>query len=383
MKVMCVFGTRPEAIKLAPVIKRLNLQAGIETKVCVTAQHREMMDQVLDLFDIIPDYDLDIMSPDQSITDVAANVLKQLESVLKIERPDWMLVQGDTTTVMAAAIVGFYNKVKVGHVEAGLRTHNKFWPFPEEINRRIAGVIADHHFAPTSLSKKNLLNEGVNEKDILITGNTVIDALNIIKLKGMPSLVNNIIQQIREKSGGNYPKIILMTAHRRENFGHPIQEICEAVITLSEKYKNSIHFVYPVHLNPNIQKPVYELLNNRRNITLVNPLQYDELVHLVKESYLVLTDSGGIQEEAPALGKPVLVLRDVTERPEAISAGTAKLVGTDKINIINNLELLIENENEYNLMAKAINPYGDGESSKRIVDFLLGKKVVPFHALVN
>jgi len=380
MKIFCVFGTRPEAIKMAPVVKRLEERAkiaNIEIKICVTAQHREMMDQVLNLFKIVPDYDLNIMESNQTPSQVAAAVISQLEPILIKEKPDWLLIQGDTTTVMAASIVAFYNRVKIGHVEAGLRTYNREWPFPEEINRQIAGVVADYHFAPTETAEKNLLSEGKRAKDILVTGNTVIDALQWVAGLPVPIRITSLLENIN-KTQTKSPKIILITAHRRENFGQPIINICNALKEIAQKFSDSINIIYPVHLNPNIYKPVHELLRNVKNITLTTPLNYHEFVHLLKVSHLVLTDSGGIQEEAPTLGKPVLVLREVTERPEAVDAGTAKIVGTAREDIVEKTSELLENSHLYNQMSQAVNPYGDGEASDRIIRFLMGEEVLPF-----
>ena len=365
LKIMTIFGTRPEGIKMAPIIRELEKHsAQIISKVCVTAQHRQMLDQVLDLFGIKTDYDLNLMQTGQSPTKVAALVLENLDSILQTERPDWVLVQGDTTTVMSASIAAFYARVKVGHVEAGLRSFDKWQPFPEEINRKIAGVTADLHFAPTEQSRQNLLKEGVAAKDILVTGNTVIDALYWVANQPYDEQKTKINISPTEK-------IILVTAHRRENFGQPILDVCDALQRIAEKYREKVRIVYPVHMNPNIQEPVYRLLSQLPNITLLPPLEYQELVHLMKRSYLVLTDSGGIQEEAPGLGKPVLVLRDVTERPEAVEAGTVILVGTDSDRIFNETSRLLEEPDYYDTLAKAVNPYGDGCASQRIVEGIL------------
>ena len=376
MKILSIFGTRPEAIKMAPVIRELAKYPNrIASKVCVTAQHREMLDQVLDLFDITPDYDLDLMQKGQSPTQVASLVLAQLEPILQKEQPDWVLVQGDTTTVMAAAVAAFYARVKVGHIEAGLRTHDKWQPFPEEINRMIAGVTADLHFAPTESSKSNLLQEGVPEENILVTGNTVIDALHWVA--DQPFDLSSLSSPSFNFQPVNV-KRILVTAHRRENLGEPLINICEALKEIAERYPDEVQIVYPVHLNPKVQEPVYKLLGDVPNIKLLPPLDYLPLVHLMKNSYFVLTDSGGIQEEAPGLGKPVLVLRDVTERPEAIKAGTVRLVGTNPKKIVSETIRLLEDEKHYCEMSQAINPYGDGHTAERIVDALLEKEVKPF-----
>ena len=325
IKVLSIFGTRPEAVKMAPVVTELKKHPSKSiSKVCVTAQHREMLDQVLDLFEIQPDYDLNLMQPNQSLEQLTAQILLELTPVLKKEKPDWLLVQGDTTTVMAASIAAFYQGVKVGHVEAGLRTGDKRQPFPEEINRRIAGIVADLHFAPTDWARDNLLREGVPVEQIVKTGNTVIDALLAVADKPYDPKIGPLASIPWNK------RIILVTAHRRENFGEPLENICLALIGIAEKYQRDVHIVYPVHLNPNVQEPVYRLLSNVENITLLPPLDYLPLVHLMKSCYLVITDSGGIQEEAPGLGKPVLVLRQKTERPEGVNAGIVKLVGTDR-----------------------------------------------------
>jgi len=371
LKVMSIFGTRPEAIKMAPIILELKRNSDtVDNQVVVTAQHRQMLDQVLEIFDITPDYDLDIMQKNQTPTVVAASVLSQIEPILKKEKPDWVLVQGDTTTVAVVSLAAFYARIKIGHVEAGLRTHEKWQPFPEEINRRVAGVIADLHFAPTRRSRENLLKEGISDKQIFITGNPVIDALNRMAAKPADLTPLNL--------PSNYNKLILVTAHRRENFGKPLENICQALREIAKRYNDQIQIVYPVHMNPNVHEPVYRFLKDLRNIMLVKPLDYLTLVHLMKISSLVLTDSGGIQEEAPGLGKPVLVLREVTERPEAVEAGTVKIVGTDREKIVAETIHLMENSNEYNRMSQAVNPYGDGRAAKRIVDALLGKSVEAF-----
>jgi UDP-N-acetylglucosamine 2-epimerase (non-hydrolysing) len=324
-----------------------------------------MLDQVLSLFEIEPDFDLDLMRENQSLSDLTARVFTHLDPILKAEKPDWVLVQGDTTTVMAASLVSFYHQIKIGHVEAGLRTFDKWRPFPEEVNRKIAGVVADAHFAPTTKSQENLLNEGVDGSIIYVTGNPVIDALKIVSSMDYDPSKGPLKDIPWDKD------IVLITAHRRENFGQPIRDICSAISELADKYSDRTHFVYPVHLNPHIQEPVYELLGNYKNITLVEPLDYLPLVQLMKRSYLVLTDSGGIQEEAPGLGKPVLVLRQKTERPEAVEAGTVKLVGTDPEVIMREFSRLMENPQEYKKMSRAVNPYGDGKAAGRIVDLIL------------
>jgi len=373
LKILSVFGTRPEAIKMAPVIRELaKYPDRIANKVCVTAQQRQMLDQVLELFNLHPDYDLDIMQESQTPSQVAASVLTRLEPVLQRENPDWVLVQGDTTTAMAASVSAYYARVKVGHVEAGLRTHDKWQPFPEEINRRIAGVVADLHFAPTERARQNLLREGVPSGNILVTGNPVIDALQwVAELPFDHDTLKLRLQPAR---------LILVTAHRRENFGRPLENICGALRKIAERYGNQVQIVYPVHLNPNVQEPVNRLLRGIENITLLPPLDYLPMVWLMKQAYLVLTDSGGIQEEAPGLGKPVLVLREVTERPEAVDAGTVKLVGTACASILNATIRLMEDPGEYQKMATAINPYGDGRAADRIVRALLGDGMPVFHS---
>ena len=381
LKIITIFGTRPEAIKLAPVIrelKRRELKSSLKSVVCVTAQHRQMLDQVLRLFDIVPNYDLNIMEDSQSPSEVASKVLARLGPILKDEQPDWVLVQGDTTTVMAASMAAFYNSAKVGHVEAGLRTYNKWQPFPEEINRRVASVVSDLHFTPTEQAKKNLLKEGIPEENILVTGNPVIDALHWVA--ALPFDLNTLKIDISALKRSNV-KIILVTSHRRENFGPPLERICLALRDLATRYNGQIKIVYPVHLNPSVWKPVHRWLEGVPNISLTPPLDYLPLVHLMKCSYLVLTDSGGIQEEAPGMGKPVLVLRQVTERPEAVEAGTAKVVGTDRERIVKETVRLLENPLAYNQMAQAVNPYGDGYASNRIVGTLLGESVQPFGSI--
>ncbi|MEL7643584.1 MAG: UDP-N-acetylglucosamine 2-epimerase (non-hydrolyzing), partial [bacterium] len=312
LKILSIFGTRPEAVKMAPVVHALKDHPGIESLVCVTAQHREMLDQILNLFGIQPDFDLNLMKPNQSLANLTAGIFTGLDPILKQVKPDWILVQGDTTTVMVSAMLGYYNQVRVGHVEAGLRTFDKWQPFPEEINRRVAGVVADLNFAPTACSEQNLLKEGVPAWRIAITGNTVIDALYAIQQRPAPPEVNRILDSLQIAPGGK--RLILVTAHRRENFGQPLVDICMALKQLAERYKDDTVFVYPVHLNPNVQEPVYRLLGKVPNIKLLDPLDYLPMVHLMKNAHLVLTDSGGIQEEATALGKPTLVLRNVTER---------------------------------------------------------------------
>lgn len=370
-RIMCVFGTRPEAIKMAPVIRRILTDPRAECMTCVTAQHREMLDQVLALFDIKPHVDLNLMRANQSLAQITSLVLDRLDPVIREYKPDWILAQGDTTTVMATALLSYYHRIRFGHVEAGLRTRDKFQPFPEEINRRVASVIADLHFAPTEWSRDNLLREGVPPNTIVVTGNPVIDAL--LWVAGLPFDISSVKKlgvdlQTLEEKGKN---IILVTAHRRENFGKPLENICEAILSLANSYKGTVHFIYPVHLNPNVQEPVYRLLSSHPHITLSPPLDYLPLINVLKRSKLVLTDSGGLQEEAPGLGIPVLVLREVTERPEGVEAGTVQLVGTDAQKIINAVDLLLKNSEEYERMARSVNPYGDGFASQRIVEAIM------------
>ena len=368
-RVLSIFGTRPEAVKMAPVVRALQSNPAIESRACVTAQHREMLDQVLELFSIHPDHDLDLMKPDQALAALTAGIFTRLDPVLAQVQPDWVLVQGDTTTVMAASLAAFYRGIKVGHVEAGLRTGDKRQPFPEEINRRVTSVVADLHFAPTEYSRANLLREGIPACRIKVTGNTVIDALQQIVDTQPPAQVTGWLREWGIGEGGR--KLVLVTAHRRENFGAPIQNICEAIRILSDKYAEEVHFVYPVHLNPNIQKPVRGLLSDRANVSLIDPVDYLTMVHLMKNSYLALTDSGGIQEEASGLGKPTLVLRAVTERPEGVEAGVLKLVGSDTAVIVKNTALLLEDPGAYTAMSRASRVFGDGNASARIVDSLL------------
>ena len=373
-KILIVFGTRPEAIKMAPLVKELEKEE-FESKVCVTAQHREMLDQVLDIFDIRPDYDLNIMKQNQDLYDITANILIGIKKVLEDFKPNLVLVHGDTTTTFATSLASFYQKIDIGHVEAGLRTGNIYSPFPEEANRKLTGVLTKYHFAPTNIAKENLLKEGIKEENIIVTGNTVIDALFLAleKIK-QDKLESKIITNIKVHFNNStfniqHSKFILITGHRRENFGQGFINICKAIKELALKYPK-ISFIYPVHLNPNVQKPVKEILSNLENVFLIKPLDYLPFVYLMSKSYLILTDSGGIQEEAPSLGKPVLVMRDTTERPEAVKAGTVKLVGTNKEKIVNEVSKLIEEKQEYDKISKAINPYGDGKASKRIIEFL-------------
>ncbi len=369
IRVLSIFGTRPEAVKMAPVIKALEGTAGIESRVCVTAQHREMLDQVLGLFAIQPNIDLNLMRPNQALPELTADILTHLDPVLAAEKPDWVLVQGDTTTVMATALLCYYHRIRIGHVEAGLRTDDKWQPFPEEINRRVASVLADLHFAPTEHSRQNLLREGVPERSIVVTGNPVIDALREIAARPAPPEAQELLDRLGICQGGK--ELVLVTAHRRENFGQPFENICQALRSLAEAYPQRLQLVYPVHLNPNIQEPAYRLLASTPNITLLKPLDYLPLVHLMKHATLVLTDSGGIQEEATSLGKPTLVLRNVTERPEGVEAGVLKLVGTDPQLILNEACRLLEDPAAYQAMANARNPFGDGHAAGRIVQAIL------------
>jgi UDP-N-acetylglucosamine 2-epimerase (non-hydrolysing) len=380
LKVLSIIGTRPEAIKMAPLIRLLQSEQGIASQVLVTGQHRQMLDQVMKLFDIKPDFDFDLMQPGQTPTGVAAEVMRCLESVLKDIRPDWVLVQGDTTTVMAAAIAAFYARVPVGHVEAGLRTFDRYQPFPEEINRRIASAVCSRHFAPTVRARENLLSEGVSPSEILVTGNTVIDALHWVANKPFQfgNLIDHPDDRLLEALGDQEKRIILVTAHRRENFGAPFERICAALRTFAEQYPDQVQIIYPVHLNPNIQEPARRLLGNVPNISLLPPLDYLPLIHVMKRAYFVITDSGGIQEEAPGLGKPVIVLREVTERPEAVNAGTVCLAGSDPTLIVQQAVQLMEDNQTYRKMAQAVNPYGDGRASRRIVDSLLGRAIEDF-----
>ena len=365
MKVLSVFGTRPEAVKMAPIVRLLNQTTGVESRVCVTAQHRQMLDQVLELFQIKPDYDLDLMRENQSLAAISASILTHLDPVLAEFQPDWVLVVGDTTTVVTTSQMAYYRRIKVGHIEAGLRTHNKWHPFPEEINRRIATVIADLHFAPTTWSQGNLLREGVDEKTITVTGNPVIDALNFVAKQDEPSEISNLIKRLELKTRN----LILLTAHRRENFGQPLENICYAIKELVSR--GDVEIVYPVHLNPKVQGPVNRILQGVPHITLLPPLDYLPLVHLMKHSKLILTDSGGLQEEAPSLGVPVLVLRETTERPEGVEAGTLKLVGTEIRQIVREATRLLDDPVAYAEMARAVNPYGDGHAAERIIHALL------------
>lgn len=379
---MLVFGTRPEAIKMAPLVKCLKQRdTEFEPIVCVTGQHREMLDQVLKIFEIKPDYDLNIMKVGQDLYDITSRVLLGMRDVLTKVNPDIVLVHGDTTTSTASALAAFYQQIPVGHVEAGLRTRNIYSPWPEEMNRQITGRIATLDFSPTPLSRQNLLDEGVGEEHIYVTGNTVIDALHIVvnKINSDKSLKDNLSSHLREQ-GYDVARLecgrrlVLITGHRRENFGDGFLNICKAIKHLSEKYAD-VDFVYPMHLNPNVRKPIHKIfgdnLSDLGNLFFIEPLEYLDFVFLMEKSTIVLTDSGGIQEEAPGLGKPVLVMRNTTERPEALDAGTVKLVGTDYNKIVDNVSILLDDENEYNKMSRANNPYGDGQASPRIADALL------------
>ncbi len=376
IRVLSIFGTRPEAVKMAPVVQALQQQRNIDSRVCVTAQHREMLDQVLDLFHIQPDHDLDLMRPDQSLADLTAGILTSLDPVLTKENPDWVLVQGDTTTVMAASLAAFYRGIRVGHVEAGLRTGDKRQPFPEEINRHLTTVLADLHFAPTERSRDNLLREGIPEARIRVTGNTVIDALHQIVSTETPPQVRDWLEEWGVRPGGR--RLVLVTAHRRENFGAPIQRICEAIQVLAQRYGNDLHIVYPVHLNPNIQEPVYRLLGEVPGISLIKPVDYISLIHLIKHAAIVLTDSGGIQEEASGLGKPALVLREVTERPEGVDAGVLRLVGSNPEMIVREASRLLDDADAYAEMARVTSLFGDGKAAGRIVEAILS---APEHVL--
>ena len=368
LRVMSVFGTRPEAIKLAPVIQQLEKITHFESIVVVTAQHRQMLDQVLTLFNIHPDRDLDLMRENQDLASLTASIFTHLDPVLSEYQPDWLLVQGDTTTVMATALNAFYRHIKVGHVEAGLRTGDKWQPFPEEINRRIASVTADLHFAPTEWARRNLLNEGIAKERIIVTGNTIIDALEQITLSPIPKGISRLLKEKGVFSGNK--RLVIVTAHRRENFGEPIKNICTALNTLAEQFRDTIEIVYPVHLNPHIKGPVHGLLGETPNITLLPPLDYPSLVHLLKHASFILTDSGGIQEEATGLGKPCLVLRDMTERPEGVEAGVLKLVGTNTRVIVSEANKLLNDPDSYRAMVHAANPYGDGTAAQQIVKHL-------------
>ena len=370
LKVMTVFGTRPEAIKMAPVVLELWKERDkIDSVVAVTAQHREMLDQVLRLFKIQPNYDLDIMSKEQTLFDITIKALTGLDKVINQAKPDIVLVHGDTTTTFAGALAAFYHQVAVGHVEAGLRTKNKYSPYPEEMNRKLTGSIADIHFAPTETSRQNLLNEGVDAEKIIVTGNTVIDAL-CMTVKEHFKFEDELLNKIDYKN----KRVILVTTHRRENLGEPMRHVYKALKSLTEEFAD-VEVVFPVHKNPKVRQVVNEELGGLQNVHLIDPLDYEPFANLMNKAHLILTDSGGLQEEAPALGKPVLVLRDTTERPEAIDAGTVKLIGTDRERVFEETKLLLTNQEEYKRMAAAVNPYGDGKASRRIVDSLLKWKL--------
>jgi len=376
MRILSVFGTRPEAVKMAPIVRLLAQTPGFESRVCVTAQHRQMLDQALDLFQIKPDYDLDLMRDDQSLAELSAAIFTALDPVLTDFQPDWVLAQGDTTTVAITSLLTYYRRIKFGHVEAGLRTHDKWQPFPEEINRRVAGVVADLHFAPTEWSRQNLLRENMADETIVVTGNTVIDALQHAAKQEEPQEVKQLLDSLgmeettRVNRAGQW--LLLVTAHRRENFGKPLENICYALKELASR--GDVEIVYPVHLNPNVQEPAHRILRDVPHVTLLPPLDYLPLVHLMKRAKVILTDSGGIQEEAPAFGIPVLVLREVTERPEGVDAGTLKLVGTDTQRIVHETKRLLEDDAAYAEMAKASNPYGDGRAAERVVQSLAGRR---------
>jgi UDP-N-acetylglucosamine 2-epimerase (non-hydrolysing) len=369
MKIMVVFGTRPEAIKMVPVVMALKARPEFNVQVCVTAQHREMLDQVLSLFEIIPDFDLNLMTPGQSLGGLTSRALQGLEEVFQAQKPDLVLVHGDTTTTFTASLAAFYQQIKIGHVEAGLRTGDIYSPWPEEFNRRVTGIVANYHFAPTEVSEKNLLAENTNPETILVTGNTVIDALQWVVKKVEED--KTLTAQLTAKFDFIDPnkKMILVTGHRRENFGDGFLNICQSLKELAQR--DDVQIIYPVHLNPNVQKPVNDILGEMDNVHLIAPQDYLPFVYLMNQSHIILTDSGGVQEEAPSLGKPVLVMRDTTERPEAVEAGTVKLVGTDAQAIKQAVITLLDNAEEYKAMSYAHNPYGDGQASKRIAEFLL------------
>ena len=360
-KVMTIFGTRPETIKMAPLVKELQFRPHIQTIVCVTAQHRQMLDQVLHAFEIVPDYDLDIMQQGQTLSDITTRVLNGLEDIMKLEKPDIVLVHGDTTTTFAAALAAYYQQIPIGHVEAGLRTYQKYSPYPEEMNRQMVGVMADLHFAPTSKSMENLLREGKKKENIIVTGYTAIDALKT-------TVRDDYHSELLDWAEGS--RLIVLTAHRRENLGQPMYRMFRAIKRIIDQYED-VKMVYPVHLNPIVQKAAYEVFGDDSKIRLVEPMDVVDFHNLLSRSYLILTDSGGIQEEAPSLGKPVIVLRDTTERPEGIDAGTLKLAGTDEMKIYQLIDELLNDSNEYQRMSSAINPYGDGNASRRIADTIM------------
>lgn len=373
-KILIVFGTRPEAIKMAPLVKAFKNNNHFDTRVCVTAQHRQMLDQVLEIFEILPEYDLNIMKAGQDLYDITSNVLVGVRDVLADFKPDIVFVHGDTSTTFSASLAAYYSKVKVGHIEAGLRTYDIYSPWPEEGNRQLTGVLANYHFAPTVQSQENLLKEGKNQNDIYVTGNTVIDALMYVlhRIESQPELK----EKIKKKISSQYlldhnRKVILVTGHRRENFGQGFINICEGLKQIALNNPN-VDIVYPVHLNPNVQKPVNQILSDIENVYLIDPLQYEEFIYLMSQAYFIITDSGGIQEEAPSLGKPVLVMRDTTERPEAVAAGTVKLVGCDKETLVREAEKLLHDHSEYEIMSRAHNPYGDGKACERVVQLMQG-----------
>jgi UDP-N-acetylglucosamine 2-epimerase (non-hydrolysing) len=365
-KILIVFGTRPEAIKMAPVVKAFKNSRQFETKVCVTAQHREMLDQVLDFFDISPDYDLNLMKPGQNLYSLTSSIILGLKDVLEDFKPDFVFVHGDTTTTMSASIASFYFGAKVCHIEAGLRTHNKYAPYPEEINRQVTSRITEYHFAPTEKAKKNLLFENILDQNVIVTGNTVIDALfeSVERVKQSHNPEINELSKLVDPE----KKLILVTGHRRENFGDGFLNICKALGKISERH--DVQIIYPVHLNPNVQKPVYDILGEHEHIKLIEPLSYESFIWLMDKSHIIITDSGGVQEEAPSLGKPVLVMRETTERPEAVEAGTVILVGTDPGKIYRETVQLLDSARKYEEMSHLHNPYGDGEAAQKIVDFL-------------
>lgn len=369
MRILSIFGTRPEAIKMAPLVRRIAATPGLESRLCVTAQHREMLDQVLALFELVPDHDLDIMQPGQSLPGLTARILTGLEPVLRHDKPDLILVHGDTTTSFAAALAAYYQRIPVGHIEAGLRTGSLNSPWPEEGNRRLTAVLARHHFAPTEQARANLLREGIDPEGIHVTGNTVIDALLATKARIGDSIA--LRSALDQRFGMLRPgaRLVLITGHRRENFGAGFERICAAIATLADRFP-AVDFLYPVHLNPNVQKPVRQTLGSHPNVHLIEPLDYLPFVYLMDRAYLILTDSGGVQEEAPSLGTPVLVMRDTTERPEAVAAGTVRLVGSHTESILTHAEALLTNPEMHGLMAQAHNPYGDGRACERIVSAL-------------
>jgi UDP-N-acetylglucosamine 2-epimerase (non-hydrolysing) len=372
-KILFVFGTRPEAIKMCPLLLKLRQSKQFEVKLCVTAQHRQMLDQVLDIFNIIPDFDLNIMKASQDLYDITSNILLGMKEVFSVFKPDLVLVHGDTSTTFTASLAAFYQKIAVGHVEAGLRTGNIYSPWPEEINRQLVGRISKYHFAPTEIARQNLLAENILDSNIIVTGNTVIDALLMVisRIDNDPGLQEQIICNIKNMGYEiNHRKIILVTGHRRENFGVGFENICNALKRIAAE-NHDVDIIYPVHLNPNVRQPVSHILSDLKNVFIVEPLEYLSFVYLMNHSYLVLTDSGGIQEEAPSLGKPVLVMRNTSERPEAITAGTVKLVGTDTQKIMDETQNLLDHPSEYEQMARALNPYGDGKACDRIIEFLV------------